>query len=224
MSWGNRTIMTVALAVATTAACAPVPIAWLVPGDRGFIIPTGAMEPNLLIGDRIWAEDVDPSDIEIQRGEMVIFTYPIDESQIFIKRVIGGPGDRLKIQDKALVLNGKAVDEPYVEYKTQYIDNYRDNFPSTANVRLYEPALDMLENHVEQGEVVVPDGHYFVMGDNRDHSLDSRYWGFLPKEMIIARPMRIYFSIEVSAETETETVRWDRIGRIVEAYPLGERL
>jgi signal peptidase I len=96
--------------------------------------------------------------------------------------------------------NGKPLDEPYKYHKTDYIDSYRDNFPGDPNVHLYEAAQTMLEKHVENGDVVVPPGHYFAMGDNRDSSWDSRYWGFVPRENIIGKPLIIYWSYDAPTE------------------------
>jgi signal peptidase I len=114
--------------------------------------------------------------------------------------VIGVPGDRLRIEDKKVFLNGRELNEPYKYHKTDYTDSYRDNFPNEPNVRLYEPANDMLANHVQDGQVVVPPHSYFAMGDNRDHSLDSRYWGFVPRENIIGKPLVIYWSYDAPTE------------------------
>src|ERR1022692_4961199 len=103
----------------------------------------------------------------------------------FCETLYGGAGRSHQAGKKAGVFNGKKLDEPYVYHKTEYIEPYRDNFPSEPNVHVYEPAADMLEHHVVNGEVVVPPDSYFAMGDNRDSSLDSRYWGFVPRDNII---------------------------------------
>ena len=220
MSWGNRTAF--ALTLAALSACTPVPLGLLIPRERAFVIPTGAMEPTLLIGDRIVVEKVDQPNPAVRRGDIVAFRYPIDETQSFLKRVIGVPGDRIKIHEKNLILNGRPVDEPYVVHKTEYVDDYRDNFPAAPSVHLYEPAIEMLEENVVDDELVVPAGKYFVMGDNRDLSLDSRYWGLLPEELIFARPWRIYYSADPGDEGESGEARWDRVGMAIENYPLGE--
>ncbi len=172
-----------------------------------YVIPAGSMEDTLLIGDRIFALPIfDLSSVE--RHDVVIFLYPINASQTFIRRVVGVPGDRIRITNKQLFVSGDALDEPYVHHKTPYVDAYRDNFPSSPNTEfVMEPALDMLKNHVVNQEVVVPPGRYFVMGDNRDLSLDSRYFGFVPGENIKARPVLVYFS----SDGETGDIRWARI-------------
>ena len=100
----------------------------------------------------------------MKRGDIIVFRYPVDIQQTFVKRCIGVPGDRIKLVDKQLILNGHAVNEPYVYHKTEYIDSYRDNFPSEPNVHVVDSASDMLNNHVVNGEVVVPAGLLFRHG------------------------------------------------------------
>jgi signal peptidase I len=117
-----------------------------------------------------------------------------------VKRVIGVAGDRIKIVNKQVYRNGTPLEEPYKFHKTEYIDAYRDNFPGEPYVHLSEGALEMLEKHVVNGEVVVPPNMYFAMGDNRDNSLDSRYWGFVPRENIIGKPLIIYWSYETTTD------------------------
>lgn len=158
-----------------------------------WVLPTGSMMETLLVGDRLislrswWAG-------EVRRGDIVAFRYPPDPNQSIIKRVIGTSGDRIKIINKALYLNGAKVTEPYVEHVTDYVDSYRDNFPSQPNSNVYPGAVQMLRDSVRDGEVVVPQGQYFVLGDNRDQSLDSRYWGFLPNANIRGRLILILYS------------------------------
>jgi signal peptidase I len=154
-----------------------------------------------------------------------------------VKRCIGVPGDRIKLINKQLWLNGHIVQEPFVYHKTEYIDSYRDNFPSEPNVHVAESAQDMLVNHVQNGEVVVPPDSYFAMGDNRDSSLDSRYWGFVPRANIIGKPLIIYWSYDAPTDDlasnsigvghifdviihfPTKT-RWSRTFRLIHGYPL----
>ena len=175
---------------------------------QAFVIPTGSMEDSLLIGDHLLVDKLAyaPQGAigkyllpyqDVERGDIIVFRYPIDLNQTFVKRVVGAPGDRLKVVDKQLWVNGAALDEPYVVHKSDYIDAYRDNFPSPPrSMQVYQSAVDMLENHVRDGEIVVPEGNYFAMGDNRDLSLDSRYWGFVPRDHIIGKPLIIYWSYD----------------------------
>jgi signal peptidase I len=215
---------------------------------QAFVIPTGSMEDTLLIGDHLLVDKLSfapygslsrhvlPYD-DIRRGDIIVFRYPVDIQQTFVKRAIGIPGDRIRLINKQLILNGKPVLEPYVYHKTEYIDSYRDNFPSDPNVHVVDSALDMLQNHVQNGEVVVPPGFVFAMGDNRDSSLDSRYWGFVPRDNIVGKPLIIYWSYDAPTEAlanpsigldhiidlvqhfPTKT-RWRRTLRLIHGYPL----
>jgi len=124
-----------------------------------------------------------------------------------------------------------------VVHKLDYIDSYRDNFPADPNTPLYPPAQVMLEHNVKNGEVVVPPGFYFAMGDNRDQSLDSRYWGFVPRENIIGKPLIIYWSYDATTEELSNRrsvpatcfdiathfitkTRWSREMRLIHSYPV----
>lgn len=156
------------------------------------------------------------------RGDIIAFVYPIDRHQTFVKRITGVPGDHIRISQKILYLNGARATEPYATHKVDYMDSYRDNFPGNPNSPLYAPAMDMLEHNVVNGEVVVPAGKYFVLGDNRDQSLDSRYWGFVSFDDIIGRPVIIYDSQEQSTVDLTgnhapgsHRVRWNRLFKLM---------
>ena len=215
---------------------------------QAFVIPTGSMEDTLLIGDHLLVDKLSYAPAgpvsrfimpynRIKRGDIIVFHYPVDIKQTFVKRCIGLPGDRIRLVDKQLFLNGNAVREPYVYHKTQYFDSYRDNFPNSPNVRVDAAAQDMLLNHVKKGEVVVPDDSYFAMGDNRDNSSDSRYWGFVPRANIIGKPLLIYWSYDASTQAlsgptlgyrhlldliehfPTKT-RWSRTLHLIRGYPL----
>ena len=215
---------------------------------QAFVIPTGSMEDTLLIGDHLLVDKLayaPPGPVtryvlpysDVKRGDIIVFRYPVDIRQTFVKRVLGVPGDRLRLVNKQVFLNGKKLDEPYVYHKTEYVDSYRDNFPSDPNVHVAESALDMLEKHVQGGEVVVPQGGYFAMGDNRDSSLDSRYWGFVPRDNIIGKPLIIYWSYDAPTEALASPgigvdhmldlvqhfftkTRWKRTFRLIHAYPV----
>jgi signal peptidase I len=178
---------------------------------QAFVIPTGSMEDTLLIGDHLLVDKLTyapPGAVSkyllpyqpVKRGDIIVFRYPVDIQQTFVKRVIGIPGDRIRIVNKQVFLNGQPLEEPYKYHKSDLIDSYRDNFPGEPNLRIYEPAQEMLEHHVVNGEVVVPPNGYFAMGDNRDSSLDSRYWGFVPRENIIGKPLIIYWSYDTVTE------------------------
>jgi signal peptidase I len=170
---------------------------------QAFYIPAGSMEPSLRIGDHVLVNKLahDP-----QRGEMVVFRFPDDPSQTFIKRVIGLPGDRIRLENKQVVRNGEPLMEAYVEHRDDHLDTFRDNFPGPLNVHLEPRGQDMLAKHVDGGEVVVPKGSLFVLGDNRDRSLDSRFFGFVPQENVIGRPWMVYWSYD----EETRKTRWER--------------
>ncbi len=175
---------------------------------QAFVIPTGSMEDSLLIGDHLlvdklaYAPKGELSQYllpyqDVQRGDIVVFRYPLDLHQTFVKRIVGVPGDRIRIVDKHLWINGSPATEPYVQFKSDFLDGFRDNFPSSpSSMQVYERAVLMLKDYVRDGELVVPEGHYFAMGDNRDQSLDSRYWGFVPRENIIGKPLIIYWSYD----------------------------
>jgi signal peptidase I len=181
---------------------------------QAFVIPSASMEDTLLIGDHVLVDKLlfAPSGPvskhilpyrDVRRGDVIVFRYPLDIREDYVKRAIGVPGDHIRLVNKQLILNGHPVDEPYVVHKTSYIDSYRDNFPSDPNGSVLdcrEPrfcsgpgAPEMLEHHVIGGEVVVPPGFIFAMGDNRDNSLDSRVpqeeggVGFVPSENLMAR-------------------------------------
>jgi signal peptidase I len=127
----------------------------------------------------------------------VVFRYPVDPAQHFVKRVIGLPGDRIPLSHAHVYVNGREIAEPYVVFKEHFTDEFRDNFPhgSPVNENITADWGRRLRILVHNGELIVPPGQYFVLGDNRDQSLDSRYWGFVPRENILGRPWVIYFSI-----------------------------
>jgi len=155
-----------------------------------FSIPTSSMEPTVYLGDHVFMLHSLFSG-ELRRGDVIVIRYPIDRKQTFLKRIVGMPGDRIQIVNKELRINGVKVSEPYVQHATDYVDSYRDNFPSEPNITLVLEGIEMLHSSVKNGEVVVPSGSYFVMGDNRDNSLDSRYWGFVTKDDLLGRPLLV---------------------------------
>lgn len=174
---------------------------------QAFVIPTGSMEDTLLIGDHLLVDKLayaPPGALSryflpytpLKRGDIIVFRYPVNVRETFVKRLIGLPGDRIRIGDKTVYLNGEPLKESYTYFKRDDFDYYRDNFPTDPNTRVDERALDMLDRHIDNGEIVVPPGCYFALGDNRDASLDSRYWGFVPRENIIGKPLLVYWSYD----------------------------
>ena len=175
---------------------------------QAFKIPTGSMENNLLIGDHLLVNKflyaptvtglerallpIDP----IRRGEIIVFKYPEDPERDFIKRVIALPGETIELKKKRVFIDGRQLDEPYVRYLTPPDEDGGEDF----DVR------------VQYGPVTVPAGHLFMMGDNRDNSQDSRYWGFLPQEYVKGKALFIYFSFgEGGLSDLVSGVRWSRI-------------
>jgi signal peptidase I len=189
-----------------------------------FRIPSASMEPTLLVGDflmvdkQVGFEDSSrlfaPASV-IHRGDVVIFRYPVDPSLHLVKRVIGLPGDRLRMRDDRVYIDGTALREPYAVYREAAADSYRDEFPTLESA---DPGVDSrwwIEMHslVSNGELTVPPDSYFVLGDNRNDSEDSRYWGFVPRSAIVGRPLVVYFSLNdpgpVPGQTYTSSVPYD---------------
>jgi len=215
---------------------------------QAFVIPTGSMEDTLLIGDHLLVDKLayaPPGPIskyilpytDVKRGDIIVFRYPTDIEQTFVKRCMGVPGDHIKLVDKVVYLNGKPLAEPYKVNKTDYIDSYRDDFPSEPNVTLEPGAIKMLQQNEVNGEIVVPPNMYFAMGDNRDSSWDSRYWGFVPRQNIIGKPLIIYWSYDrPSDQLNTNSItlpqildlfehffsktRWRRSFMLIHGYPI----
>jgi len=171
---------------------------------QAFKIPTGSMEENLLIGDHLLVNKFvfgpTRSPIErallpvgtIKRGEVLVFKYPEDPDRDFIKRVIGLPGEKVELREKKVYINDKPLDEPYVHFLQ----------PPGQSSEFHEvTSFDVRERY---GPVTVPPNHYFVMGDNRDNSQDSRYWGFLPRENVKGKALVIYWSYESEREDYVE--------------------
>jgi signal peptidase I len=166
---------------------------------HAYVLPTGSMENTLIIGDHFLVRQFPKP--KIRDGDLVVFRYPLDPRQIFTKRVIGAAGDRIRIASRVVYRNGTVLTEPYVIRSFAQEDDWRDNFPhDTADVprvldeRSAAAMQSMLQNDVGRGELIVPQGKYFVLGDNRDNSLDSRYWGLVDDSEIIGKPVLIYYS------------------------------
>ena len=184
---------------------------WVV---QAFKIPTGSMENNLLIGDHLLvnkfvfaptASAVERALLpitDVRRGEIVVFKYPEDPERDFIKRVIGLPGETLELRDKRVYINGTMLDEPYVHFLEP---------PGTANAHEFT-AFDVKTAY---GPVTIPPGHFFMMGDNRDNSQDSRYWGFLPAPYVKGKALVVYWSYDSEGTAAGANVfartRWNRL-------------
>ncbi|MGH9594571.1 MAG: signal peptidase I [Bryobacteraceae bacterium] len=213
---------------------------------QAFIVPTPSMDTTVMVGDHLLVDKLSyapPGSIsryflpytEVRRGDIIVFRYPMDIQENYVKRVIGVPGDHIRVVNKTLYLNGKALQEPYAHHIFPDIEPYRDNFPGEPSGPVYDRAKEMLAQHVVNGELVVPPKSYFAMGDNRDNSLDSRYWGFVPRENIIGKPLLIFWSynaetqdlvdytanhfIDLAQHFFTKT-RWDRELKLVRGYPI----
>jgi signal peptidase I len=198
---------------------------------QAFEIPSSSMENTLLIGDHVFVDRVTPAPKtpwfpvipyrEVHRGEIVVFLSPAEPGLFLVKRIIGVPGDRFHLKDQKLYRNGELVNEPYVIHSQGNYMPYRDEFPSVAPMEgtgvTPEWHLTMSE-HIQNGDLVVPKDSYFAMGDNRDVSYDSRYWGFIPRENVVGRPMVIYWSFDTPKDQYLKTAWSDRIkfiGRVV---------
>src|SRR5205823_5079421 len=159
----------------------------------------------------------------VDRGDIIAFRYPEHPEQTFVKRLIGMPGDRIRLVDKQVIRNGRRLVESYARHTGPTRDPYRDDFPSVppsrASMRRVR-AQEMFDHHVVNGELIVPAGALFVMGDNRDNSLDSRYWGFVPSENVVGRPLFVYWSYAAEEEDGSQRgnfaqhflsrTRWER--------------
>ena len=213
---------------------------------QAFIVPTGSMESTVLIGDHLLVDKLSYAPAgpiskyllpytEPKRGDVIVFRYPMDIRQNFVKRVIGLPGDHIRIQDKVVYVNGKALTEPYTQHIDPRVEPYRDNFPSQPYGPVADRAQQMLAANVSNGELVVPAENYFAMGDNRENSLDSRYWGFVPRENIIGKPLVIFWSYDAPTEEWAgdsgshyldlaknffSKTRWNRTLKLVRGIPV----
>ena len=172
------------------------------------------MESTLLVGDFLlvnkqpatpggFASPLPSS--SVHRGDIIVFHDPVDSTLHLVKRVIGLPGDRLRLHGGHVFINGHALAEPYAVYRPSPPDNFRDNFPRLQSA---DPEIDShwwirMRSLIDNGELIIPTGNYFVMGDNRNDSEDSRYWGFVPQENIVGQPLLIYFSLHQPDSDDT---------------------
>jgi len=215
-----------------------------------YVIPTASMHNTLLTGDHLIVDKLAyaPADgfskhllpyEDIQRGDIIVFRHPTLLNVDYVKRCIGMPGDHIKLVEKRVFVNGKPLTEPYVIHQ----DNtslYRDNFPQGQPEYVYDSKMaarmyQMLREDVVNGELVIPPGNYFAMGDNRDDSLDSRYWGLVPRDNIEGKPLLIFWSYDApTSDLEDYNLhhildlglhfftksRWNRTLKLIHGYPL----
>jgi signal peptidase I len=204
-------------------------------GVRTFVIeayriPTGSMENTLLVGDfllvnkAVFGSSVPGTHLrtvafrEPQLGDVVVFHPPHEPGRNYVKRVVGVPHDTLEMRDKRLYRNGSLVEEPWAKHDDDRGDSvhpnmrWQSNFLIASSRRKYQPTRD------NWGPIVVPDERYFVLGDNRDNSEDSRYWGFVERAEIRGQPWRVYYSFVQTGDDSRgwlRRVRWSRIGETI---------
>jgi signal peptidase I len=213
-----------------------------------FVIPTSSMHNTLLTGDHLIVDKLayaPPGSIskhllpyeDVKRGDIIVFRHPTLIVVDYVKRVIGVPGDHLKLVNKQVLINGKPLNEPYAIHVNNSL-SYRDNFPVgepdySSDPKMAARAYQMLRENVVDGELVVPPGNYFAMGDNRDNSLDSRYWGMVPRENITGKPLIIFWSYDAPTDDLKDytlhhifdlaqhfftKTRWDRTLKLIHGY------
>lgn len=187
------------------------------------VIPTGSMEKTILVGDHVFLNKLLygpripytswrlPEVKRVHRGDIVAFHYPVNPSLMFVKRVIGVGGDVIKIVNKRVYLNGKLLKEPYAQFQSSYLSPLRDNFPPpVAQIDTLPAAWGLdpgwareMPNFIESDGLHVPEGYLFTMGDNRDNSLDSRFWGFVPVDNVVGEPLFVYWSYDAPTKDWT---------------------
>ncbi len=194
-----------------------------------FRIPSGSMDPTLRVGDFLLVDKQSyaPSGeldrlvlppARVKRGDLVVFHYPVDQKLHLVKRVVGLPGERIRMRGGRVLVNGKVIDEPYAYYTPSRPNGFRDDFPSLLEA---DPNVDLrwwirLRSSVVDRDVIVPPNEYFVLGDNRNDSEDSRYWGFVPRSAIVGRPLVVYFTLPPVEEIQGRSV-WARMRSVVRA-------
>lgn len=170
-------------------------------------IPSQSMEPTIHVGDFLLLDKqsyAPPGRLswmlpaaQVRRGDLIVFHYAADPAIHLVKRVVGLPGDRIRMRGGRVLVNGQPLGEPYAFYTDVQPNDFRDNFPS---LREADPNVDpewwiAMRRDLREGELAVPAGSYFVLGDNRNESEDSRYWGFVRRDAIVGRPLLVYFTM-----------------------------
>jgi signal peptidase I len=214
---------------------------------QAFIVPTPSMDTTVRVGDHLLVDKLSYAPAgaiskyflpytEPKRGDIIVFRYPIDIQQNYVKRLMGVPGDHIHLVNKVVYLNGHALNEPYTQHIDPHMEPYRDDFPNgPMSPYVFPRGQEMLAKYVVNGELVVPPGYYFAMGDNRDNSSDSRYWGLVPRENIIGKPLVIFWSYDAPTEDWVDynanhfidlaqhfftRTRWDRTLKLVRGIPV----
>ena len=197
---------------------------------EAFKIPTSSMENTLLVGDfllvnkAVYSGRVPGTNLELglgrdpERGDVVVFHPPHDPDRNYVKRVVGLPLDTLEMRDKGLFLNGAPLQEPYARHVDERGDTEHPAMDWQSNHLIAAPPPEYQPTRDNWGPLVVPQDHYFVLGDNRDNSEDSRYWGFVPRTQIRGQPWLVYYSQAPLGATRTpwyKRVRWGRLGTVV---------
>ena len=197
---------------------------------QAFKIPSPSMEKTLMVGDHLlvnkfvfggtgsWYEKVLPYRA-LKRGDIIVFKFPYADHQHFVKRVIGLPGDRLKLVDQQVYINGKPLNEPYVVHDPDAgYDPLNYAFPPASKplytFRVQPEWAHEIRNYVQGDELVVPPGKYFAMGDNRDNSWDCRYWGFVDRNAIMGRPFLIFWSVNATSADYGQTTFTQRLRNV----------
>jgi len=186
--WNKNLVLIILIIIGISSIFALIPL--IIKGYvfQAYKIPSGAMEPTLLIGDHILVNK-SYSSKNIKRGDIIVFIYPIDPRKDFVKRVIGLPGDKIELRDNKLFIDNDLVEEKYI----------------------FNPQKASRNRHSNFGPVAVPFNSLFVLGDNRDNSYDSRFWGFVNIDKVKGKVTKIYWSWN----SKNKHVRWQRIGNTV---------
>ncbi len=197
---------------------------------QNYVIPSGSMEKTLLVGDHVFVDRITLAPPakwmplmhyrDVRRGDIIVFMKPNPETPdlVLVKRAIGIPGDKIHLEHGVVFLNGVQQNEPYAQLPkddgdaSDRYDPVRDDFPRYGAPPNLAVWTEELPSHVVDGDLVVPPGMVFAMGDNREHSLDGRFWGFVPRENIMGRPLFNYWSFESDAEMDPNPSMATRIG------------
>ena len=186
-------------------------------------IPSGSMEDTLLVGDFLLVNKIvfaNPGPWRhllhyrpVKRDDIVVFHYPVEHSLHLVKRVVGVPGDSVHLHHGVVFIDGRSQKEPFALYISSYPSAFRDEFP-TQNYT--DPGVSsawwvQMKQDVHHGDLAIPPGEYFVLGDNRNDSLDSRYWGFVPRQNIVGEPFLVYFSVISTSRSEITGLSSDRL-------------